>query len=116
MWLVVKILPESLSHFGEGAHYTFSSLHFQKQRKRKKDPAKQHLYLAGTICTCAVQSTKTCGSPARLKSAGERAGDLIYKCETLCSINVGISENRVALCALTSQESSVATAEYSRRA
>lgn len=113
MWLVVKILPlpESLSHFGEGAHYTF-----QKQRKIKKDPAKQHLYLACTICTCAVQSTKTCGSPARLKSAGKRAGDLIYKCETLSSINVGISENRMALCALTSQETSVATAEYSRGA
>lgn len=51
------------TYFGEGAHYTFSSLHFQKQRKRKRDPAKQRLYLACTICTCAVQSTKTCVVP-----------------------------------------------------
>lgn len=43
-------------------------------------------------------------------------GDFIYKCETLSSTNVGISENRTALCALTSQDSSVATAEYSRGA
>lgn len=37
-----------------------------------------------------------------------------YKCETLSSINVGISENRMVLCVLTSQDSSVATSEYSK--
>lgn len=52
----------------------------------------------------------------QIESAGERAGDIIHKCETLGSINVGISERRMALCVLTSQDSSVATSEYSRGA
>ena len=117
-WLVVKIipLPESLSFWRGHTLHIFFTTFSETKEEEKKDPAKQHLYLARTICTCAVQSTKTCGGPARLKSAGERAGDIIYKCETLSSINVGISERRMALCVLTSQDSSVATSEYSRGA
>lgn len=108
-WLVIKIipLPESLS-FLERAHITHFLHIFRNKGRGKKDAAKQHLYLACTICTCALQSTKTCGSPARLKSAGKSSGDTICKCETLRSINAGISENRMALCVFTSQDSSVA--------
>lgn len=64
---------------------------------------------------CRAEYKDMCG-PARLKSAGERVEDLAPKCETRRRINGHISENRMALCVLTSQESSVTTSEYSNRA
>lgn len=64
---------------------------------------------------CGAEHKDMCG-PARLKSAGERAGDSAQNCETRRSINGRISENRMALCVLTSQESPVTTSEYSNRA
>lgn len=59
---------------------------------------------------CGAEYKDMCG-PARLKPAGERAGDATLKCETRRSINEGISENRMALCVLTSQDPSVTISE-----
>lgn len=64
---------------------------------------------------CGAEYKDMCG-PARLKPAGWSAGDSAPKCETRHSINGRISENRMALCVLTSQVSPVTTSEYSNRA
>ena len=62
----------------ERAHIThFLHYIFRNKGREKKDPAKQHLYLARTICTCALQSTKTCGGPARLNQQ-ESEPEILY--------------------------------------